>query len=191
MLHTRSICSLRFRSQAATVPTRWLLPRPDKGHRTASSGGSLEVSISCGLPFLARPPEVRVVTPHPVQDHDVLDNGAKFDLSQVGLRSRDQPGKSPEQHQGKSHGQPRWSAIPLKASKMMRPQASASAGVAGRISGVIAAPLSCSFSHRVSVVAHATTPARFLQRLASGKRDSEPDRDEGKGAHNGGPLRRR
>jgi hypothetical protein len=73
MLHTRSICSLRFRFQAATVPTRWLLPRPDKGHRTARSGGSLGVAISCGLPFLARPPEVRVVTPHPVQDHDVLE----------------------------------------------------------------------------------------------------------------------
>ncbi len=72
MLHTRSICSLRFRFQAATVPTRWLLPRPDKGHRTARSGGSLWVSVSCGLPFLARPPEVRVVTPHPVQDHRQL-----------------------------------------------------------------------------------------------------------------------
>jgi hypothetical protein len=29
---------------------------------------------------------------------DVLDNGAKFGLSQVDLRSRDQPGRSPEQH---------------------------------------------------------------------------------------------
>ncbi|MPR13148.1 trypsin-like peptidase domain-containing protein [Microvirga tunisiensis] len=35
--------------------------------------------------------------------HDVLDNGAKFDLSQVDLRSRAQPGRSPGQH----HRQPR------------------------------------------------------------------------------------
>jgi hypothetical protein len=45
--------SARSEDIAATVPARWLLPRPDMGRRPARSGGSLRGSISCGLPFLA------------------------------------------------------------------------------------------------------------------------------------------
>jgi len=37
----------------------------------------------------------------------------------------------------------------------------------------------------------AASPTRFPRNRRSGKRDSEPDRDEGKGAGDGGPLHRR
>src|SRR3712207_2561549 len=72
---------------------------------------------------------------------------------------------APASAEGKSHGKPCWSAIPLKASKIIRPQASASAGVAGRIIGVIAASLSGSSSR-------ASVSAMGLQRQPGSRRNA-------------------
>ena len=52
MLHTRSICILGSGSVAATVPTRWLLPRPDKGHHSASRRISVGLQSHAGCPSL-------------------------------------------------------------------------------------------------------------------------------------------
>src|SRR3954453_18306490 len=64
---------------AATVPTRWPVPRPDAGRPSAAVGGSGGVAIgcSCRVDLLCRPAELTAVAQHAMEDDDLLDKVAK------------------------------------------------------------------------------------------------------------------
>src|SRR4051794_6936341 len=70
---------------AATVPTRWPVPRPDAGRPSAAVGGSRGVAIgcSCRVDLLCRPAELTAVAQHameddlPVPDHSTLSRRAE------------------------------------------------------------------------------------------------------------------
>src|SRR5215210_7927774 len=68
MSTTRSIRAWRL--MAATVPTRWPLPRPDEGRPSAAAGGSGGVAIgySCRGDLLCRPAEFAAVAQHAMED---------------------------------------------------------------------------------------------------------------------------
>src|SRR3954464_15768998 len=55
---------------AATVPTRWPVPRPDAGRPSAAAGGSRGVAIrcSCRVDLLCRPAEFAAVAQHAMED---------------------------------------------------------------------------------------------------------------------------
>src|SRR4051812_47121083 len=55
---------------AATVPTRWPVPRPDAGRSSAAAGGSGGVAIgcSCRVDLLCRPAELAAVAQHAMED---------------------------------------------------------------------------------------------------------------------------
>src|SRR4051812_43260060 len=55
---------------AATVPTRWPVPRPDEGRPSAAVGGSGGVAIgcSCRVDLLCRPAELIAVAQHAMED---------------------------------------------------------------------------------------------------------------------------
>src|SRR5215213_6256572 len=55
---------------AATVPTRWSVPRPDAGRPCAVAGGSGGVAIgcSCRVDLLCRPAELAAVAQHAMED---------------------------------------------------------------------------------------------------------------------------
>src|SRR4051795_6904130 len=59
-----------WRLMAATVPTRWPVPRPDEGHPSAAVGGSGDFAIgcSCGVDLLCRPAELAAVAQHAMED---------------------------------------------------------------------------------------------------------------------------
>src|SRR3954470_14171770 len=59
-----------WRPMAATVPTRWPVPRPDAGRPSAASGGSRDLAIrgSCRLDLLCRPAELAAVAQHAMED---------------------------------------------------------------------------------------------------------------------------
>src|SRR3954470_24958129 len=65
---TRSIRAWKLR--AATVPTRWPVPRPDAGRPSAAAGGSRGVAIgcSCRVDLLCRPAELTAVAQHAMED---------------------------------------------------------------------------------------------------------------------------
>src|SRR5215213_190224 len=63
--------SLRaWRLTAATVPTRWPVPRPDEGRPSAAAGGSRGVAIrcSCRVDLFCRPAELAAVAQHAMED---------------------------------------------------------------------------------------------------------------------------
>src|SRR5215218_6890499 len=81
MSTTRSIRAWRL--TAATVPTRWPVPRPDEGRPSAAAGGSrgLAIRCSCRMDLLCRPAELAAVAQHAMED----DRGR---LVQVGVAAR-------------------------------------------------------------------------------------------------------
>src|SRR5215212_4785350 len=68
MSTTRSIRAWRL--AAATVPTRWPVPRPDAGRPSAAAGGSggFAIGCSCRGDLLCRPAEFAAVAPHAMED---------------------------------------------------------------------------------------------------------------------------
>src|SRR5215217_3371655 len=68
MSTTRSIRAWRL--MAATVPTRWPVPRPDEGRPSAAVGGSRGFAIrySCRVDLLCRPAELAAVAQHAMKD---------------------------------------------------------------------------------------------------------------------------
>src|SRR5215213_2687106 len=70
-----SWCQLRGPSEpggstAATIPTRWPVPRPDAGRPSAATGGSrgLAIRCSCRMDLLCRPAELAAVAQHAMED---------------------------------------------------------------------------------------------------------------------------
>src|SRR3954464_13964513 len=59
-----------WRLMAATVPTRWPVPRPDEGRPSAAAGGFGGVAIrcSCRVDLLCRPAELAAVAQHAMED---------------------------------------------------------------------------------------------------------------------------
>src|ERR687894_48885 len=55
---------------AATVPTRWPVPRPDKGRPSAAAGGSggLAIGCSCCVDLLCRAAELAAVAQHAMEN---------------------------------------------------------------------------------------------------------------------------
>src|SRR3954447_21340164 len=90
-----------WRLMAATVPTRWPVPRPDEGHPSAAAGGSRGFAIrcSCRVSLLCRPAELAAVAQHTMEDDDVLDNMANFGAVRMALTSPVQPGRRSERYQ--------------------------------------------------------------------------------------------
>src|SRR3954462_10913988 len=68
MSTTRSIRAWRL--AAATVPTRWPMPRPDEGGSSTAAGGSCGVAIRCSCrgDLLCRPAELIAVAQHAMED---------------------------------------------------------------------------------------------------------------------------
>src|SRR3982750_1724051 len=68
MSSTRSIRARRLK--AATVPTRWPVPRPDAGRPSAAAGGSggFAIGCSCRVDLLCRPAELIAVAQHAMED---------------------------------------------------------------------------------------------------------------------------
>src|ERR687893_51559 len=68
MSTTRSIRAWRL--TAATVPTRWPVPRPDEGRPCAAAGGSggLAIRCSCRVGLLCRPAELAAVAQHAMEN---------------------------------------------------------------------------------------------------------------------------
>src|SRR4051812_9263392 len=68
MSSTRFIRAWRF--MAATVPTRWPVPRFDEGRSSAAAGGSrgLAIRCSCRVDLLCRPAELAAVAQHAMED---------------------------------------------------------------------------------------------------------------------------
>src|SRR3954470_2072955 len=68
MSTTRSIRAWRL--MAATVPTRWPVPRPDAGHFSAAASGSRGVAIGCSCrgDLLCRPAELAAVAQHAMEN---------------------------------------------------------------------------------------------------------------------------
>src|SRR3954451_12605275 len=68
MSTTRSIRAWRL--MAATVPTRWPVPRPDEGRPSAAAGGSrgFAIRFSCRVDLLCRPAELAAVAQHAMED---------------------------------------------------------------------------------------------------------------------------
>src|SRR4051794_41907762 len=93
MSTTRSIRAWRL--MAATVPTRWPVPRPDAGRPSAAAGGSRGVAIgySCRVDLLCRPAELAAAAQHAMEDDDVLDNMANFGAVRMALTSPGQSGR--------------------------------------------------------------------------------------------------
>src|SRR5918993_5170291 len=66
-----------WRLTAATVPTRWPVPRPDEGRPSAAAGGSggLAIRCSCRVGLLCRPAELAAVglgKAHVTDQHGLL-----------------------------------------------------------------------------------------------------------------------
>src|SRR3954466_13534292 len=99
MSTTRSIRAWRL--MAATVPTRWPVPRPDAGHFSAAASGSRGVAIGCSCrgDLLCRPAELAAVAQHAMENDDVLDNMANFGAVRMALTSPVQPGRRSERYQ--------------------------------------------------------------------------------------------
>jgi hypothetical protein len=99
MSTTRSIRAWRL--MAATVPTRWPVPRPDEGRPSAAAGGSRGFAIrcSCRVGLLCRLAELAAVAQHAMEDDDVLDNMANFGAVRMALTSPGQSGRRSEPHQ--------------------------------------------------------------------------------------------
>src|SRR5918998_2999830 len=59
-----------WRLMAATVPTRWPVPRPDAGRPSAAAGGSrgFAIGCSCRVDLLCRPAERAAVAQHAMED---------------------------------------------------------------------------------------------------------------------------
>ena len=55
---------------AATVPTRWPVPRPDEGRPSAAAGGSggFAIGCSCRVDLLCRPAELAAVAQHAMEN---------------------------------------------------------------------------------------------------------------------------
>src|ERR1051325_9693734 len=72
MSTTRSIRAWRLR--AATVPTRWPVPRPDAGRPSAAAGGcrGFAIRCSCRVGLLCRPAELAAVVQHAMEDNREL-----------------------------------------------------------------------------------------------------------------------
>src|SRR5215208_6459201 len=76
MSSTRFIRACRL--MAATVPTRWPVPRPDAGRPSAAAGGSRGVAIrySCRVDLLCRPAELAAVAQHMMEnDRELAGHG--------------------------------------------------------------------------------------------------------------------
>src|SRR3954454_11174183 len=99
MSTTRSLRAWRL--MAATVPTRWPVPRPDAGRPCAAAGGSrgFAIGCSCRVDLLCRPAELAAVAPHTMADDDVLDNMANFGAVRMALTSPGQPGRRSGRYQ--------------------------------------------------------------------------------------------
>src|SRR4051794_16233831 len=59
-----------WRLMAATVPTRWPVPRPDEGRPSAAAGGfgGFAIGWSCRVDLLCRPAELIAVAQHAMED---------------------------------------------------------------------------------------------------------------------------
>src|SRR4051795_10339418 len=80
-----------WRLMAATVPTRWPVPRPDAGRPSAAAGGygGFAIGYSCRVDLLCRPAELAAVAQLAMEDDDVLDKYGKF---RRGSDGADEPG---------------------------------------------------------------------------------------------------